>query len=390
MNKVMTLITDTDTLAEFCRSIADTEYIAVDTEFLREKTYWPQLCLAQIGGPERSVAVDPLAPGIDLEPLFEIMRNPRVLKVFHAARQDVEIFHHLTGSIPTPMYDTQVAAMVCGFGESVGYETLVTKLVGARVDKSSRFTDWSHRPLSDRQLEYALDDVIHLRPAFEKIRRRLKRTGRERWLEEEMAVLTDPATYEVEPDEAWRRLKIRGGKPRHLAALKELAAWREREARRRDLPRGRVLRDEALLEIATQAPVDIDELARARGGGRGLAEGKYGQDIIDAVRRARETPEHLLPHVEHRDEPPPGAGAIVEMLRVLLRMKCDDNHVAGKLIASAADLDAIAADDEADVPALSGWRREIFGRHALDLKHGRIALAVVDRRVRIVQTVMGE
>jgi len=390
MNKSMTLITDTDTLAEFCRSIADTEYVTVDTEFLREKTYWPHLCLAQIGGPERSVAIDPLAPGIDLEPLFEIMRNPRVLKVFHAARQDVEIFHHLTGSIPTPMYDTQVAAMVCGFGESVGYETLVAKLTGARVDKSSRFTDWSHRPLTDRQLEYALADVIHLRPCFEKIRRRLKRTGRERWLEEEMAVLTEPATYEVEPDEAWRRLKIRGGKPRHLAALKELAAWREREARRRDLPRGRVLRDEALLEIATQAPLDIEELSRARGGGRGMAEGKYGQDIIDAVRRAREMPDHLLPRVEPREEPPSGVGAIVEMLRVLLRMKCDDDHVAAKLIASASDLEAIAADDEADVPALSGWRRELFGRHALDLKHGRIALAVVDRRVRIVPTVMGE
>lgn len=390
MNTIMTLITDTDTLAEFCRSLADTEYIAVDTEFLREKTYWPHLCLAQIGGPDRSVAIDPLAPGIDLEPLFEVMRNPRVLKVFHAARQDVEIFHHLTGSIPTPMYDTQVAAMVCGFGESVGYETLVARLTGARVDKSSRFTDWSRRPLTDRQLEYALADVIHLRPAFEKIRRRVRRTGRERWVEEEMAVLTDPATYEVVPEEAWRRLKSRNGKPRFLAVLKELAAWREREARRRDLPRGRVLRDEALLEIATQAPVDVEELSRARGGGRGLAEGKYGRDIVDAVRLGVETPEHLAPRIETKEEPPSGVGAIVEMLRVLLRMKCDDNHVAGKLVASAADLEAMAADDEADVPALSGWRRELFGRHALDLKHGRVALAVVDRRVRIVPTVVGE
>lgn len=384
----MTLITTTDTLAAFCRSLAGADYIAVDTEFLREKTYWPQLCLVQVAGPKGAVAIDPLADGMDLSPLFEVMNDPSILKVFHAARQDVEIFHHLSGAVPNPLFDTQVAAMVCGFGDSVGYETLVTKLTNARIDKSSRFTDWSQRPLTDRQLTYALSDVIHLRPTYEKLRRRLQRTGREPWLEEEMAVLTDPATYLVDPDSAWLRLKARSAKPRFMAILKEVAAWREREAQRRDLPRNRVLRDEALLEIAAHAPLSVDDLARTRGLGRSFADGWQGADVLAAVQRGLDIPDAELPKFQAKEEPPPGLQPIVELLRVLLKMACDDNHVASRLVASAADLEAIAADDEAAVPALHGWRREMFGKDALALKHGRIALAIVDRRVRVVPTVV--
>ncbi|MBK3732974.1 ribonuclease D [Azospirillum brasilense] len=386
----MTLITTTEDLDAFCRSLAGAEYITVDTEFLREKTYWPQLCLVQVGGPNGAVAIDPLAEGIDLAPLFRVMVDPAILKVFHAARQDVEIFWHLSGQIPHPLFDTQVAAMVCGFGESVGYETLVTKLAGARIDKSSRFTDWSQRPLTERQLTYALSDVIHLRPAYEKLKRRLVRSGRAHWLEEEMAVLTDPATYQVDPDSSWLRLKVRTNKPRFMAVLKELAAWREREAQRRDLPRSRVLRDEALLEIAAHAPTSVDDLARTRGMGRGFAEGRQGAEVLACVQKGLDIPDSDLPRVEPREEPPPGLQPIVELLRVLLKMKCEENNVASKLIASAADLEAIAADDAAEVPAMQGWRRELFGDDALALKHGRIGLAVLDRRVRIVPAGTGE
>lgn len=385
---IMTLITTTDELAAFCRSLAGADYIAVDTEFLREKTYWPQLCLVQVAGPKEAVAIDPLSEDLDMAPLYELMADSGILKVFHAARQDLEIFHHLTGQVPTPLFDTQVAAMVCGFGDSVGYETLISRLTGARIDKSSRFTDWSHRPLTDRQLSYALADVVHLRPAYEKLRRRLQRTGREQWLAEEMAVLNAPSTYLADPDAAWMRLKVRASKPRFLGVLRELAAWREREAQRRDLPRNRVLRDEALLEIAAHAPTTVDELARTRGMGRGFAEGRQGQDVLEAVQRALAIPEADLPAVEPREEAPGGLAPIVELLRVLLKMKCDENHVASKLVASAADLEAIAADDDADVPALTGWRREIFGADAIALKQGRMALAVVDRRVRIVPTIV--
>ncbi len=384
----MTLITDTDALAAFCQRASGADYVTVDTEFLREKTYWPQLCLVQVATADEAVAIDPLSEELDMAPLYDLMADPAVLKVFHAARQDVEIFHHLTGAVPHPMFDTQVAAMVCGFGDSVGYETLVTKLANARIDKSSRFTDWSQRPLTERQLSYALSDVIHLRPAYEKLRRRLQRTGRSHWLEEEMAVLNDPATYVVEPETAWQRLKVRSTKPRFIAALKELAAWREREAQRRDLPRNRVLRDETLLEIAAHAPTTVEELGRTRGLGRGFTDGWQGAEVLGAIQRALDLPEEELPRVELRDEPPAGLAPVVELLRVLLKMKCDEHHVATRLVASAADLDAIAADDDAKAPALSGWRREVFGEHALALKNGRMALAIVDRRVRIVPTVI--
>ncbi len=380
----MTLIAETAALAEFCQRQRQAEFIAIDTEFMRDKTYWPQLCLVQIAGPQEAAAIDSLAPGIDLAPLHELMADTRVTKVFHAARQDVEIFFHSTGKIPTPLVDTQVAAMVCGFGDSVSYENLAAKLAGARIDKSSRFTDWAQRPLTDRQLQYALSDVTHLRPAYEHLARRLAKTGRGEWVAEEMAVLTSPSTYRLEPSESWRRIKFRNDKPRALAILREIAAWREEEAQKRDLPRGRILKDETLCEIAAHAPRNVDELARCRGLSRSIAENKQGQAILAAVKRGLDIPNDKLPPVPPRRDLPAGLGPVVELLRVLLKMRCEDHEVAQKLVASADDLELIAADDGADVSALSGWRRDIFGADALALKHGQLALTTVGRRVKVV------
>jgi ribonuclease D len=380
----MTLIAENAALTDFCQRQRQAKFVAIDTEFMRDKTYWPQLCLVQIAGPDEAAAIDSLAPGIDLAPLHQLMADPKVTKVFHAARQDVEIFFHLTGKIPTPLVDTQVAAMVCGFGDSVSYENLAAKLAGARIDKSSRFTDWAQRPLTDRQLQYALSDVTHLRPAYEHLARRLAKTGRSEWVTEEMAVLISPATYRLEPSEAWRRIKFRNDKPRALAILREIAAWREEEAQRRDLPRGRILKDESLCEIAAHAPHNVDELARCRGLSRSIAENKQGQAVLAAVKRGLDIPANQLPPVPPRRDLPAGLGPVVELLRVLLKMRCEDHEVAQKLVASADDLELIAADDEADVPAMSGWRHEIFGADALALKHGRLALTTVGRRVKVV------
>ncbi|MDZ5648768.1 ribonuclease D [Nitrospirillum sp. BR 11828] len=380
----MTLITTTADLSAFCDRLATAAYVTVDTEFMREKTYYPQLCLVQVAGPDEAAAIDPLADGIDLSPLFALLANPAVLKVFHAARQDLEIFFNLTGAVPAPLFDTQVAAMVCGFGDSVGYETLITKLTNARIDKSSRFTDWSNRPLTDRQLTYALSDVTHLRPAYEKIRRRLDKTGREDWLADEMAILTSPETYRQDPDESWRRLKPRTDKPRFIAVLKELCAWREREAQRKDIPRNRVVRDETLMEIAAHTPSTVDDLARTRGLGPSMAAGRYGTEILAAIEKARSLPDSALPRAEPRAELPAGIAPTVELLRVLLKLVCDDEDVASRLVANAADLEAIAADDHAKVPAMSGWRFDLFGSQALALKHGKLALAMENRKVKIV------
>ncbi len=380
----MSLITTTESLAAFCARQAAADFVTVDTEFMREKTYWPQLCLVQVAGPGEAVAIDPLAAGLDLRPLYDLMAASSVLKVFHAARQDIEIFFHLAGQVPAPLFDTQVAAMVCGFGDSVSYETLVSKLAGVRVDKSSRFTDWSLRPLTERQLAYALSDVIHLRPVYDKLRRRLTKSGRANWLDQEMSVLTNATTYTVDPESSWLRLKVRSTKPRFRAILREIAAWREREAQTRDLPRGRVVRDEALLEIAAHAPTNVEELARVRGLGRSLAESRMGADLLAAIARGLALPDDQCPREESAGDLPPGAASVVELLRVLLKMKCEDHHVASKLVASAADLDAIAADDGADVPALAGWRRELFGKDALALKRGRLALAISGTRLRLV------
>jgi ribonuclease D len=382
----MTLLADTRSLAAFCRGLANAPYVTVDTEFIRDRTYWSRLCVVQMAGdgPDGAVAVDAQAKGIDLSPVFELMANKMVLKVFHSARQDIEIFYYLSGAIPAPLFDTQVAAMVCGFGESVAYETLVAKLAKARLDKSSRFTDWSHRPLSKRQIDYALADVIHLRTVYEKLARRLDESGRAGWLDEEMATLTDPETYKLEPSEAWRRLKTRSHNRRFFAVLRELAAWRETEAQTRDVPRNRVIRDDALLEIAAHTPRSGAELARCRSVSRGLAEGRAGAGILEAVARGAAVPDDACPEPPLRTELAAGLKPVVELLRVALKMKCEDHGVAQKLVASTADLEMIAADDDAPVAALHGWRREVFGADALALKHGRLALTIRDRRAMLV------
>lgn len=382
----MLVVTDTSALAALCDRLLSADFVTVDTEFMRERTYWPKLCLVQLAGPNDAAVIDAQAPGLDLAPLFALMVDPRVRKVFHAARQDIEIFHHLTGAIPTPLFDTQVAAMVCGFGESVGYETLASKLARARIDKSLRFTDWSRRPLSEKQLHYALEDVTHLRIAYEKLAHRLKETGRSDWVLEEMAVLANPATYVTQPKDAWRRLKLRSANPRFLTIVGELAAWREREAQGRDLPRSRVLRDDVLLDIAAQAPTNDEELARTRSVARSGIAGWMRDGILAAIARAKAVPEGELMHFPERRELPRGLGPVVDLLKVLLKMKSEAEDVAPRLIASSDDLDAIAADDRADVPALSGWRFDVFGRDALRIKRGELALAVKNREIRLVET----
>ena len=314
------------------------------------------------------------------------MADESILKVFHAARQDIEIFFNLSGTVPKPLFDTQIAAMVCGFGDAVSYETLVSKLAQASLDKSSRFTDWSHRPLTERQIHYALADVVHLRTVYEKLQQRLASNGRAGWFAEEMAVLSDSATYRSDPSEAWRRFRLRGRvNPRFFGVLREVAAWRETAARQRNLPRGRIMRDEAVLEVAAHMPKTIEALARTRSLGKGVAEGKLGNEILDAVQRGLADSEALAPPASAKADSPPGLGPLVELLRVLLKQRCEEHQVAQKLVATADDLDAIAAADDAPVPALSGWRYEIFGKDALALKHGRLALTVLRNRITLVE-----
>ena len=380
------MITDNKALVDFCQRLSRESFITVDTEFMRERTYWPQLCLIQVASATEAFAIDPLAPGLDLAPLYAVFADTAVLKVFHAARQDLEIFLQLAGVLPIPLFDTQVAAMVCGFGDSIGYEPLAAQLAGARIDKSMRFTDWSIRPLSEKQVKYALADVTHLRVIYEKLVDKLKANNRASWLDDEMAELTAPGTYRVEPEEAWRRLKPRTGNAKFLNILKELAAWREREAQERDIPRQRILRDEAVMEIAANHPTTVAELARTRGLGKGLAEGKMGAAILAAVTRGIALPEDQAPRLPDRVEVPRGLGPVVELLKVLLKMKCDQHDVAQKLLAGSSDIDAIAADDNADVPALKGWRRELFGEDALRLKHGGVGLAFCTdgRKLRLI------
>jgi ribonuclease D len=382
----VTVITDSTELAAFCARQQGAEFLAIDTEFMRERTYWPILCLVQVAGPGEAAAIDALTPGIDLAPLLELLADRRTIKVFHAARQDVEIFVNLTGAVPEPLFDTQIAAMVCGFGDAVSYETLVAKLARAPLDKSSRFTDWSQRPLTERQVRYALDDVVHLRTVYDRLQQELVGNGRSAWFAEEMAALADPSLYRADPGEAWRRFRLRGRIDRRFfAVLRELASWREGAAQERNLPRARILKDEAVLEIASHLPRTIEALARTRGLGKGIAEGKLGAAILDAVRRGLAAAGEVAPPILARAETPPGLGPTIELLRVLLKHCCDAHQVAQKLVASADDLDAIAAADNADVPALSGWRYEIFGKDALALKHGRLALSVRNNRIALVE-----
>lgn len=382
----MTPITETAELEEFCRRLQDVPFVCVDTEFMREKTFWPVLCLIQIAGPDDTqlAAVDTLAPGLDLTAFFALLDDPNIVKVFHAARQDLEIFHHLTGRVPAPLFDTQIAAMVCGFGDAVSYQNLAAKLAGASIDKSSRFTDWSLRPLSERQIDYALSDVIHLRVIYSKLRERLEKSGRTSWLEEEEAILLDPETYRQVPEEAWRRLKVRSNKRKFLAVLKTLAAWREHEAQTRDLPRNRILRDDTLIEIAAHAPRSADDLARSRGLSEKAAKGQMGAGILKAVKAGLALPPKEIPRLQEKPRLPGDAAPIIDMLKLLLKAKSAEHGVAQKLIANVADLELLATDDNAPIAALQGWRRQIFGDDALAVKRGDLGLAVGDGRVKLI------
>jgi len=376
----MDLITTTTELADICARMARHPYVTVDTEFLRESTYYPLLCVAQMASPEEAVVIDALAPGLDLAPFFDLMTNEKVCKVFHAARQDIEIVWHMANKIPHPIFDTQVAAMVLGYGDSIAYDALVQRITGDTLDKSHRFTDWARRPLSDAQVSYAVSDVTHLRDVYLKLEADLERRGRVNWVEAEMDVLTSPETYRADPERAWERLKGRVRKPKDLAVLIEVAAWREREAQTRDVPRSRVLKDDAIGDIAVQHPTTVERLGQLRSLPKGFERSRWGAEIVEAVQRGLARDAKTLPRME-RFRPAPNGPAIVELLKVLLRMTAESHGVAAKVIATVDDLDRIAADDEADVPALKGWRRELFGEKALALKHGRLALAVEKGRV---------
>ena len=381
----MTPITTTAELAAFCDEIKGQAFVAVDTEFMRETTYWPKLCLIQAAAPNAEAVIDPLAEGIDLEPFLQILRDESIEKVFHAARQDVEIFNNLQ-AMPRPLFDTQVAGMAAGYGEQIAYDALVRQMLKIELDKSSRFTDWARRPLSEAQLTYALADVTHLAKLYPMLKTRLEKEGRLGWVHDEMQNLCDPAIYDVEPENAWKRLKPRRHTAKYLAVYKAVAAWRERTAQQRDQPRGRILKDEAIDELATQAPTDAAQIDRMRSVPKGFSGSRFGPDLLAAVREALKDPEAYAPVIERsKIAPSPAAGAVVELLKVLLKARAEDAGVASKLIATVSDLELIANDDNAETPALTGWRREAFGEDALKLKRGELALVLDGTRVRVVE-----
>ncbi len=380
------MIDTTAALEEACRLLAQSDFITIDTEFLRETTFWPELCLIQMASPEHEYIVDPMAKGLDLKPFFELMANSAVVKVFHAARQDIEIIFHLGDLIPHPIFDTQVAAMVCGFGDSVSYDQLVQKVKNVHIDKTSRFTDWSRRPLSEKQLDYALADVTHLRDVYLKLKGQLDAEGRAEWLTEEMAILESRETYDLPPEQAWQRLKMRLRKPTELAVMQYVAAWREREARARNVPRSRVLKDDAIYEIAQQQPKDVEALGRLRTIPKGWERSSSGAAILEQVNTALALPKSEMPHLERHSHAPEGTQSAVELLKVLLRLTSEKHGVASKVIANSDDLEKIAAEGEkAQVAALQGWRKELFGDLALKLISGGVGLRFVDKRVEAVE-----
>ena len=381
----MLIITETAALAEFCSRLRQHRYATVDTEFMREKTYFSQLCLIQAASPEEAAIIDPLADGIDLTPFLDLLRDEAVTKVFHAARQDVEIFFQMMDAVPAPLFDTQVAAMACGYGDQIGYEPLVRAITGKGLDKGSRFTDWSRRPLTERQLSYALGDVTFLRDVYEKLSSQLEQTGRLSWVMEEMEALNEPALYFTDPPEAWRRLKLRNTRPKELGPLMKLAEWREAEAQRRDVPRSRILKDDLLFELSRSTPASPQDLARARGIPNGFERSAAAKDLLEAVAAGKALDTDDLPDVAKPRNLPPVSGAVLDLLRVLLARQCEHYDVAPKLIASAADLEQIARSDDADVPAMKGWRREVFGNEALRLKHGEIAMKLNNGKLELVE-----
>jgi len=378
------LITATEPLAAFCQRMRGETFVTVDTEFMRERTYWPELCLVQIAGENEVAVIDAQVNGIDLAPLGSLLADQAVTKVFHAARQDIEIFVQLYGDVPRPMFDTQVAAMVAGFGDQVGYDALVANLTGGTIDKAHRFSDWSARPLSAAQITYAAADVTHLREVYTRLSRRLEQDNRLSWVAEEMAILNNPATYRADPETAWERLRPRTTNRRLLWTLREVAAWREKEAQRVNVPRQRLIKDEALLEIAATAPASADALARVRGVTRGFAEGRSGVALLEVLSAVRRVPDVDLPALpQQRDNARPSA-ALVSLLKVLLAAKAEQNNVATRLVASSDDIDRLALEENPEIAALHGWRREVFGNDALLLKEGRIALGVDGRRVKLI------
>jgi ribonuclease D len=372
----MRIVTASDDLTSACRRLSTSDFVAVDTEFMREQTFWPQLCLVQLATPEEALIVDPMARDIDLSSFWTLMANERVVKVFHAARQDIEIVFAKTGLVPHPVFDTQIAAMVCGFGESISYVNLVKKVTGVDLDKSSRFTDWSRRPLSEKQLHYALADVTHLRDVYRHLKAEIEAASRSEWLNEEMGVLTDSKTYESHPEDAWQRLKLRVKSRKSLAVLMELAAWRERLAQSQDVPRARILRDEALYDIANQAPTSADQMGELRTLSEGFSRSARARDILEAVKRGLARDVKTVPPVARGQQLSAETTALIDLLRVLLKASAARHRVAPRLIAGSDDLERIAVEAEPDVPALKGWRRRLFGEDAMRLKRGEIALTL--------------
>ncbi len=368
------LITSSDELASFCQSVSGHPFITVDTEFVRERTYWPRLCLVQVAAGEHAAAIDALAPGIDMAPLFELMRDEDVLKVFHSPGQDLSVFHTVMNDVPEPIFDTQIAAMVCGFGEQPAYASLVNSLLGERVDKASQMTDWARRPLTERQIKYALSDVTHLIRVYEQLLEKLENSGRLRWVEQEIASLLEPANYMSDPDEQWRRVRIRRPTRKALSVLREVTRWREEVAQQRDRPRAWIIKDESLAEISATQPSTVEELERVRGVTPRFAEGRDGRSVLAAVKRGIESPEDDWPNVPRRNGIPDVSDTLVALLQALLKIRADENDVATGLVANRRELEQIAIDDEADVRALKGWRRELFGEDALRLKHGELAI----------------
>lgn len=383
----MTILKNTAEIKAHCQKLSAHPFVTVDTEFLREKTYYPKLCLIQISGPDKEAfAIDPLAEGVDLQPVYDLLRDPKILKVFHAGRQDMEIFFKLMGQVAAPFFDTQIAAMVCGYGDSIGYENIVRNITGASIDKSSQFTDWSIRPLSEKQIKYALGDVTHLCDVYLHLKEELHKRGRTDWVMQEEEILADPRTYANDPYESWKRIKLRSPKSKSLAILREIAAWREKQAQKRDVPKTWIMRDDVLGEIAVQTPSNKKQLAKIRNISTETAEGKIGDQILEAINFALSTPKDDWPKPERKEMLSPSAQASVDILKMLLRVESTENKVAAKLIASSEHIEALALDDNADIPAMKGWRYDIFGKDALAIKNGKLAIGLKDGKVTKFKT----
>jgi ribonuclease D len=384
----MTFITSNTDLKNLCAHLASEKFVAVDTEFLREKTYYSKLCLLQISGPDKKAyAIDPLTQEekLDLQPVWDLLVNPNVIKVFHAARQDLEIILTLSGQMVAPLFDTQVAAAVAGYGDQVGYDSLVQQICGHRADKSSQFTDWSKRPLSARQIEYALNDVIFLVDIYAHLEQKLKTLQRTHWVSEEMAYLTHPSTYDLSPDQAWHRLKIRSAKPKDLLLIQALAHFRETEAQRKDVPRSRILKDETLLDLAYQHPTTPNDLSRIRGISADMAQGRFGEKILAVFEEAIKTPAEKWPHLPPKNSLPNKYTASLEMLKLLLKIRAAEENVAARMIASSDDLEEFVLNPKANSPILSGWRYDIFGCYVEKLLSGHLALTLKDGHIQIIE-----